>query len=48
MRETIYLLTGAAGFLGINVAQSLIIQGKKGSSPCFGRRPGGKKNPAGS
>jgi dihydroflavonol-4-reductase len=29
MKEAIYLVTGAAGFLGINVCQSLVAQGKK-------------------
>jgi dihydroflavonol-4-reductase len=29
MKETIYLVTGAAGFLGINVCQSLIARGDK-------------------
>jgi dihydroflavonol-4-reductase len=45
MKETIYLLTGAAGFLGINVCQSLIGQGKKVRALVLEGDPSAKKIP---
>jgi dihydroflavonol-4-reductase len=45
MKETMYLLTGAAGFLGINVAQSLIAQGKKVRALVLEGDPAAKRIP---
>jgi dihydroflavonol-4-reductase len=45
MRETVYLLTGAAGFLGINVCQSLIAQGKKVRALVLEGDPASKRIP---
>ncbi|GHV68147.1 epimerase [Spirochaetia bacterium] len=45
MKETIYLLTGAAGFLGINVSQSLIARGKKVRALVLEGDPAAKRIP---
>jgi dihydroflavonol-4-reductase len=46
-KETIYLVTGAAGFLGINVTQSLIAQGKRVRALVLEGDPAAKRIPAG-
>jgi dihydroflavonol-4-reductase len=45
MKEAIYLITGAAGFLGINVSQSLIAQGKKVRALVLEGDPAAKRIP---
>ena len=45
MKETIYLVTGAAGFLGINVCQSLAAQGKKVRALVLEGDPAAKRLP---
>jgi dihydroflavonol-4-reductase len=44
-KEAIYLVTGAAGFLGINVAHSLITQGKKVRALVLKGDPAAKRIP---
>jgi dihydroflavonol-4-reductase len=45
MKETIYLVTGAAGFLGINVCQSLIARGKNVRALVLEGDPAAKRIP---
>jgi dihydroflavonol-4-reductase len=47
MKETIYLVTGAAGFLGINVSETLIARGKKVRALVLEGDPAEKHLPAG-
>jgi dihydroflavonol-4-reductase len=47
MKETIYLVTGAAGFLGINVSQALIAGGKKVRALVLKEDPAAKRIPPG-
>jgi dihydroflavonol-4-reductase len=47
MRETIYLVTGAAGFLGINVSQSLVARGKKVRALVLEGDPAARRIPPG-
>jgi dihydroflavonol-4-reductase len=44
-KKTIYLLTGAAGFLGINVSQSLIARGQKVRALVLAGDPAAKRIP---